>query len=51
MFWARWDLGSASFHLCNEGGFLRPKEGLTSLGEGGFLRLSQGSASLGGGDF
>ena len=34
-----------------EGGFLRPKDGSTSLGEGGFLRLSQSLTSLRGGDF
>ena len=31
----------------DKGGFLRPKEGLISLGEGGFLRPKEGLTSLG----
>ena len=44
------ELGRASL-LSRTGGFLRPKEGLSSLGEGGFLRPKEGLTSLRGGDF
>ena len=43
--------GARPYLLSRTGGFLRPKEGLSSLGEGGFLRLKEGLSSLHGGDF